>query len=54
MKEFQDMTKKDPIKVRLTNGILLSLGEGTNVQFGTEGLNVSQKKKSEKDTKMIQ
>ena len=42
MKEFQNMiAKKDPIKVRLTNGILLSLGEGRNVQFSFEGLNIT-------------
>lgn len=27
------VAKKDPAKVRLTNGILLSLGEDNNVNF---------------------
>jgi len=34
------IAKKDPAKVRLTNGILLSLGEEKNVNFNLAGLNV--------------
>jgi hypothetical protein len=48
------MVKKEPPKVRLTNDILLSLGEGHNVQISLEGLNITQRKKAEQNIKIIQ
>lgn len=44
----------DPAKVRLSNGILLSLGEEQNVHFDFSEMSLSQIQKAHKECQLIQ